>query len=90
MTVEIRALILCVMRTFSIMETQHHLSRVLRVVESGQSVGITRRKQLVAKIIPGQAEVELPNFVSRARSVWGKSWQGVPSEVLLDETRGVR
>lgn len=72
------------------METQHHLSRVLRVVESGQSVGITRRKQLVAKIVPMQAEVELPNFAARARRVWGKSWQGVASEVLLDEVRGAR
>lgn len=72
------------------METQHHLSRVLRVVESGQSVGITRRKQLVAKIIPMQTEVELPDFVSRARRIWGKSWQGAPSEALLDEVRGAR
>lgn len=72
------------------METQHHLSRVLRVVESGQSVGITRRKQIVAKIIPIQSEVELPDFVSRARKVWGKSWQGTPSEDLVDQARGDR
>lgn len=72
------------------METQHHLSRVLRVVESGQSVGITRRKQIVAKIIPIKTEVELPDFAARARTVWGKSWQGVASEVLLDEARGDR
>jgi antitoxin (DNA-binding transcriptional repressor) of toxin-antitoxin stability system len=84
------ALFLCVMRTFSIMETQHHLSRVLQVVEAGQSVGITRRKQLVAKIVPLQAEIGLPDFVSRARRVWGKSWKGAPSEKLLEEARGAR
>jgi antitoxin (DNA-binding transcriptional repressor) of toxin-antitoxin stability system len=78
------------MKTFSIMETQHHLSRVLRVVASGQSVGITRRKQLVAKIIPVKTEVELPDFVARARKIWGKSWQGTSSEALLDEIRGKR
>lgn len=72
------------------METQHHLSRVLQVVEAGQSVGITRRKQLVAKIVPMQPELALPDFVSRARRVWGKSWQGLASEKLLDETRGAR
>lgn len=72
------------------METQHHLSRVLEVVEAGQSVGITRRKLLVAKIVPMQAKVELPDFMSRAHRVWGKSWQGVPSDKLLDEARGGR
>jgi len=72
------------------METQHHLSRVLQVVEAGQSVGITCRKELVAKIVPVQAKVEFSDFAARARRVWGKSWQGAPSETLLDEARGDR
>lgn len=76
------------MKTFSIMETQHHLSRVLRVVESGQSVGITRRRQLVAKIVPMHAQVALPDFVARARKVWGKPRRGASSQDLLDEARG--
>jgi antitoxin (DNA-binding transcriptional repressor) of toxin-antitoxin stability system len=81
---------MCVMRTFSIMDTQHHLSRVLRVVESGQSVGITRRSQLVAMIVPIQADVTLPDFVARARKVWGEPWRGASSQDLLDEARGDR
>lgn len=80
------------MKTFSIMETQHNLARVLREVEAGHEVGITRRNKLVARLLPpaGQVEVELPDFVGRARKVWGGTWRGSSSDELLDESRGER
>lgn len=78
------------MKTFSIMEAQHNLARVLRVVDSGQRVGITRRKKLVAKIIPVEESVEFPDFVGRALKIWGPSWPGSSSTALLDESRGER
>ena len=78
------------MRTFSIMETQHNLSQVLRVVEAGHKVGITRRKHLIAQIVPVQETIEFPDFVERARMVWGGAWQGATSGALLDESRGER
>jgi prevent-host-death family protein len=80
------------MKTFSIMEAQHNLARVLREVEAGHEVGITRRNQLVARLLPpaGQSEVELPDFVGRARKVWGGAWEGGSSDDLLDESRGER
>lgn len=72
------------------METQHNLSQVLRVVEAGQKVGITRRKHLIAQIVPVQEPIEFPDFVERARVVWGGHWKGIASEALLDESRGER
>jgi len=74
------------------METQHNLARVLREVEAGHEVGITRRNKLVARLLPpaGHAEVEWPDFVARARGVWGGDWTGAPSADLLDEARGER
>jgi len=72
------------------MATQHNLSQVLRVVESGQKVGITRRKHLIAQIIPVQEPIEFPDFVERAGMVWGGPWKGVTSASLLDESRGER
>lgn len=78
------------MKTFSIMETQHNLSRVLAVVEGGHSVGITRRNKLVARILPPEDSAELPDFVSRTRKIWGDQWQGASSDALIDEGRGVR
>lgn len=80
------------MKTFSIMETQHNLARVLREVEAGHEVGITRRNQLVARLLPpaGESEVVLPDFVGRARKVWGGAWEGSSSDDLLDDSRGER
>jgi antitoxin (DNA-binding transcriptional repressor) of toxin-antitoxin stability system len=80
------------MKTFSVMEVQHHLSRVLREVEAGHEVGITRRKRLVARLLPPEREppVEFPDFAARAREVWGDEWPGSSSDELLDETRGSR
>lgn len=77
------------MKTFSIMETQHSLAKVLREVEADHEVGITRRNRLVARLLPpeGPVDVELPDFVARSRDVWEGGWEGRPSGSLLDETR---
>lgn len=74
------------------MVTQHNLSRVLKEVEAGHEVGITRRKQLVARLLPPlePEEVELPDFAERAREIWHEGWTGASSDDLLDESRGDR
>lgn len=80
------------MKTFSIMETQHNLSRVLREVESGHEVAITRRKKVVARILPPlpEDEVIFPDFSARARKLWGTTWKGAGTDDLLSESRGER
>ena len=74
------------------METQHNLSKVLRVVEAGHEVQITRRKKVVARLLPANEHelVKFPDFATRARRVWGNKWQGAGSNELLDESRGNR
>lgn len=79
-------------KTYSIMESQHNLSRVLREVSAGYEVGITRRKKLVARILPAVDDdrVEFPDFEARVRRIWGRRWKGRSSDRLLDESRGER
>lgn len=72
------------------METQHNLAKVLRVVESGLEVGITRHKQLVAHLVPVRKTANQPDFVARAQKIWGEKWNATSSQSLLDETRGDR
>jgi antitoxin (DNA-binding transcriptional repressor) of toxin-antitoxin stability system len=79
-------------KTYSIMESQHNLAQVVRDVEAGYDVGITRRKKLVARLLPPEEDerVALPDFAARARDVWGDTWRGLSSEQLVDESRGER
>ena len=74
------------------METQHNLARVLREVEAGYEVGITRRRKLVARILPveGSQETTFPDFTARAEKVWGTTQATTSSDKLLDESRGDR
>lgn len=72
----------------SIRELQHHLSKVMRHVEHGEEVFITRRNRVVAKIVPAvvQAEtVEWPDFVTRATTIVGPQKGIPPSQFVVDD-----
>ncbi len=73
------------------METQHNLAKVLREVDCGESVTITRRKKPVAKLVPiEEDETTFPDFNARARKTWSGDWKGASSDDLVAESRGSR
>ncbi len=73
------------------MEAQHNLAALLRRVEAGSELIITRRRKPVAKLPPiEEPVVAFPNFKARARRTWGATWQGAGSDELLDVSRGAR
>lgn len=74
------------------MEAQHNLARVLREIEAGHEVLITRRRKVVARLLPPleQEEIPFPDFAARAKATWGDQAGGASSEALLDESRGER
>jgi prevent-host-death family protein len=79
-------------KSYSIMASQHNLSKVLREVAAGYQVEITRRKVPVARLtaIEDEGRIVLPDFAARARGVWGSAWKGRSSSALLQESRGDR
>jgi antitoxin (DNA-binding transcriptional repressor) of toxin-antitoxin stability system len=79
------------MKSASVREVQHQFARVLAWVARGEEVHVYRRKQLVAKLVPpGPAAIESPDFVGRARRVWGKRPRGKSLSQLASEARGTR
>lgn len=80
------------MKKVSIMEAQHNLSKVLKQVEEGHAIYITRRHKVVGKLVRPEEEgvVVFPDFAKRARQTWGDKWQGSSTDELLDESRGDR
>ena len=80
------------MKRFSVMKTQHNLAEVLREVDAGEEVLITRHKKVVARLLPPEREsvVSFPDFQRRAAAAWKDGWTGASSDALIDETRGDR
>ena len=74
------------------MQAQHNLSEVLRTIQRGGRVAITRHKKIVAELIPpaSTTRVEFPDFEARARKTWRGEWTGTSSDALLHESRGDR
>ncbi len=63
------------MRTATVRQIQHHFKNVLRWVEHGEMVGITRRRHMVTKIVPIQKStkaVDWSNLFERLHAIYGK------------------
>lgn len=78
------------MKTVSIMQAQHNLSKVLRDLQPGDRVAITRHKKIVAEVTtPLQPQIVVfPDFRKRAEATWGQTWEGSTTDDLIRETRG--
>ncbi|HEX8372916.1 MAG TPA: type II toxin-antitoxin system prevent-host-death family antitoxin [Chthoniobacterales bacterium] len=76
------------MKTVNIREVQHHFSKVLAWVESGEEVRITRRSKTVARLVPDSEtkEAALPDFAARALAIWGETSSVTPlsEDVIRD------
>jgi prevent-host-death family protein len=76
----------------NIRQLQHHLSEVMRYVEHGEEVLITRRNRVVAKLIPAEPQVkqvDWPDFVGRAKAIVKKP-KGKPASRVVVEDREER
>jgi antitoxin (DNA-binding transcriptional repressor) of toxin-antitoxin stability system len=82
---------MCVMKTATVREVQHHLAKVLRWVEQGQTVEITRRRQIIAKLVPARttpAPVSWPDRVAELRAIYGPDpVPGKPASEIISDDR---
>jgi antitoxin (DNA-binding transcriptional repressor) of toxin-antitoxin stability system len=79
------------MRSATVREVQHNLPRILRAVGRGEVVESTRRREVVARVVPAAPPMRggLPDFVSRARAIWGEH-AGTPTSEIVIEARADR
>lgn len=79
------------MKSASVRQVQHDLKRVLAWVANGEEVLVHRRAKVVARLLPPAAETSAsPDFVARARRVWGDRPRGAPLSELVSDARGRR
>jgi antitoxin (DNA-binding transcriptional repressor) of toxin-antitoxin stability system len=83
--------ILSRMKTATIRKVQHHLAEVLSWVERGEEVRVLRRNKVVARLVPPTPEVpDSPDFLARAKAIWGANPTGARPSKLVSESRGAR
>jgi prevent-host-death family protein len=71
------------MKTATIREAQHHLSKLIEELKNGEEIVITRRGKGVGKLVPVRQERELsfPDF-AKIRATLGTDRVNGPNEVL--------
>ncbi len=81
------------MTTASVREVQHNLAAVLERVSRGQEVAVTRRGQVIARIVPASGRVgalSWPDSAARMRRLGATAMRGMPASGLICELRGER
>ena len=68
------------MKSVSLRQMQHHLSDVMRHVDQGQEVLVTRRRRPIARLVPIQpaaAKVKWPDFAVRTARIKGRALSAI-------------
>ena len=77
------------MKKTTVREVQHNLSKILRWVEDGEVVVLTRHKRVVANLVPSSAKdrrIDWPDFTERMKGIWENPPAGKPaSKIIIDE-----
>ena len=77
------------MKTATVRDVQHNLTKILRWVEDGEVVVVTRHKRVVANLVPSGSRVRKtgwPDFGERMKTIWGSGPKGKPvSRIIIDE-----
>jgi prevent-host-death family protein len=79
------------MKTATVREIRNEFAKILRWVEDGEQVEITRRKRVVARLVPVKAKarkIEWPDFQARLKKTFPNGVKGKPVSEILDEARG--
>ncbi len=75
------------MKKAGIAEVQHNLNSVLKFVEQGEKVLLTRRNKVIAKIVPvyDTENDDWPSFYERAKEMFKVTKGNNPEQIILDD-----
>jgi antitoxin (DNA-binding transcriptional repressor) of toxin-antitoxin stability system len=72
------------MKTASVEQVPEKWTQILEWVAAGEEVEVTKQEKVVAKVVPAAP----PDFLARAKSIWGEQPAGKPLSELVSEARG--
>ncbi len=77
------------MKTASVQQVPQRWTEILGWVAAGEEVEVTQQEQVVAKVVPaGRTAVAQPDFLARAKAIWGEQPPGKPLSAVVAEARG--
>jgi len=81
-----------IMKTASIRDLRFSFGKVEDLLRQGEEVQITKRRQVVARLLPAVSSVkpELPDFLGRLRAIYGDQLLEVSGAELISEDRDGR
>jgi antitoxin (DNA-binding transcriptional repressor) of toxin-antitoxin stability system len=73
-------------KTATVQQVPEKWPDILKWVASGEEVQMTDHNKVVAKLVP--ADAPQPDFVGRAKAIWGEKPQGKSLSAIVSEARG--
>lgn len=75
------------MKTASVQQVPQQWPQIMRWVAEGEEVQVTEQDQVIAKVVPART-ARAPDFLKRAKAVWGERPSGKSLSALVSEGRG--
>jgi len=73
-------------KTASVQQVPERWPDILKWVASGEEVQMTDHDKVVATLVP--ADVPQPDFLSRAKAIWGENPPGKSLSAIVSDARG--
>ena len=73
------------MKTVTVRDLRYHFPRVERLLAEGEAVQITKRKRVVAKLVPADPAppLKLPDFLVQMKKIYGNKILKVTGAELI-------
>jgi len=75
------------MRTASLTDFRRRLNEIVRWIDAGEQIQITRRSRVIARVVPEDAAngaIEWPDFAGRARKIVPKAKGAKMSDLVIE------
>ena len=76
------------MKTAVAQQVPQQWAQILGWLAADEEVQVTQDDRIVARILPAPAAPATPDFLARARAIWGTAPAGEPLSALVSESRG--
>jgi len=76
------------MKTAVAQQVPEQWGQILGWLAADEEVQVTQDDRIVARILPAAPAPATPDFLARARAIWGATPAGEPLSELVNESRG--